>query len=104
MRAMPSGGSGEEERAEALAAGDRRRILDAPGLEELHELLPRSLVVPGAVAAHDLQELVGRAGAIALPVQHHCEIEARLVIVRVCLDPALEVGRRAELLGLRCKL
>src|SRR5678816_1986716 len=97
-------GSGEEQRREALPAGDRRRVLDAPRLEELHELLARRLLVPAAIAPDDLQQLVGRAGTVALTVQHHGEIEAGLVVVRVGLETASEVGRRAELLRLRGKL
>ena len=87
-----------------LPPRDRRRVLDAPGLEELHQLLARRLLVPGAVAADDLKQLLGRAGAVALAVQHDRQVEARLVVVRVRLEAPQQVGRLAELFGLRGKL
>ena len=96
--------SGEEQRGEALAAGDRRRILRSPGVEELHKLLARRLLVPGTVAADDLQELIGRAGPVSLPVQDDGKVEAGLMVVRTGLDAPAEIGGRAEFLRLGGKV
>src|SRR3954470_3919783 len=65
-------------RAAALRKQDRRQPLaafhgglvgDAPGFEELHELLARAVLVPLAVPLHDLEQLVGGVLPLARGVQ-----------------------------------
>src|SRR3712207_7524214 len=46
-----------------------RLVHGAPGLEELDELFSGAVLVPVAVAAHDLDELVDRLLALAAGVQ-----------------------------------
>ena len=56
------------------AAGNGCRILEAPGLEQLNQLLARSLVVPLAVASHEVEKVVdpkpGPRAAVKVPVPH----------------------------------
>src|SRR3569833_316970 len=55
----------KQNRRQLLAAFDRRRIGEAPGLEELDELLARAVLVPLAIAADNLEQLLRRFLALA---------------------------------------
>src|SRR5215469_5395169 len=57
--------SRKEDRRETAPGCDRERIRRPHRLEELQELLARGLLVPGPVAADDLQELVDPRLALA---------------------------------------
>src|SRR5687768_739332 len=95
---------GEKQRRQALPSLHRSRVLGAPGLEELDELLARRGVVPGPVAPDDLQELVGCAGAVAGSIERQRQIEAGLIVTRIGLDAFGEIAGLAELFRLRRKL
>ena len=56
---------------------------DPPGIEQLHKLLARRIVVPGAILDDQRQQLFERAVAIALGVQRQGEIEAGLCVLRI---------------------
>ena len=56
--------SSEQHGGELAPRGHGGRIVEAPGLEELQQLQPRGVLVPGAVAADDLQQRVGRLLAL----------------------------------------
>src|SRR5208337_2985895 len=90
----------EPDRRQLPPRGDRRRVHQTPSLEQLQQLLARRLVVPRSVPPDDLDELVGRALAIALGRQREGEIEARLVVVRIGRNRLLERREVADALGL----
>lgn len=78
-----------------------RRLLRPPGLEELQELLAGSVLVPLAVPANDLDEMVD-GGLLVAGGKRNGKVETRLMIRRVVLDPRLEfsqVPQRRSLLG-----
>ena len=52
-----------------------RLVGAAPRLEELHQLFSRAILVPFAIAFDDLEQLVGRLGAVALGVERGRQIE-----------------------------
>ena len=81
-------GSPQENRngGQLAAAGEGELVLRPPGLEELHQLLARGLLVPVALLADDVEQLVGGLGAFARAVEQHGEVEPRLEIVGVLLD------------------
>ena len=72
----------------------------APGLEKLHELLARAVLVPLAIALDDLEQMVGRLGPVALRIQRGRQIESGLMIERVCGDFLFELGDRPDRLRL----
>src|SRR5215217_1786708 len=82
--------SGKEDRRQLAPPRDRHLIHRAPGLEELDELFSGRFVVPAALAAHDLDELVDRLLALAAGVQGNGQIEARLVVAGVGGDLLLQ--------------
>src|SRR5262249_23665395 len=67
--------SRKQDRRQPLAAVDGRLVGGAPGLEELHQLLARAVVVPFAIALDDLEQIVDRLLAPSLTVQAEREIE-----------------------------
>src|SRR5215217_7137981 len=94
--------SGEQDRGQSPPRRKSRWVRRTPGFKELHELLARGVLVPGPVAAHDFEKLIGRFRSIAASVQRQRKIESSLMIERVGLDPALEirgVSERSRLLG-----
>src|SRR5438046_795902 len=96
--------SREQDRRQPLAPLDRRLVRATPGLEELYELLACAVVVPLAVALHNVEQMIGRIEAIALGVQRHRKVEPRLVVERVRRDLLLELGDGAERLRLLGKI
>jgi len=77
----------EQDRRKPLASIHGGLIGRPPGVEELHELLSRGVVVPFAVALDDLEQLIGGLSA-RLPDAFSAgrEVESRLMIERVCRD------------------
>ena len=73
----------KQNRRQPLAAFDGGRVGRAPGLEELHQLLARAVVVPLAIALDDLEQLVDGLAAVALGVERDGKIEARLMVERI---------------------
>src|SRR3546814_12413005 len=75
----------------------------AEGVEDLDELLARGVLVPAAVAPHDIEQALDRPLGIALRVAGKRQIEARLVVVCVAGDALGELrdpaGRRFSLGG-----
>src|SRR6266850_3226669 len=59
----------EQDRRQPLAPVEGRLVGRPPGLEQLHELLARAILVPFAIAAHDLEQVVERLLALALGVE-----------------------------------
>src|SRR5690242_17079312 len=57
--------SRKQDRGEPPARGDGERVRGPHRLEEFQQLLARGLVVPGAVAPDDLQELLDGGFALA---------------------------------------
>src|SRR5712671_7415507 len=86
----------KQNRRQSLAAGNRGLVGRAPGLEELHELLARAVVVPLAVALDDFHQLIDRLRALAAGVERHRKIEAGLMVERIGLDLLLELADRAD--------
>ena len=89
---VTSGRSGKQDRRESPPRGDRERIRRSHRLEEFEQLLARRFLVPSAVAADDLQELVGPRLALARGEERRGELVARLEILGVALDPRLELA------------
>ena len=78
------------------------RVLEAPGLEELEQLLARGLVVPGAVAAEGLQQRVGgRRARSSAAFSADGQVDAGLVVVRVGGQPGLVLRQLAARLAPR---
>mgnify|MGYP003338238324 CR=1 FL=1 len=69
-------GSGEHQRRQLAPAADGHRVHRAPGLEQLQQLLAGAVVVPGPVAADDLDQLIDRLLLLALGVEAQREVEA----------------------------
>src|SRR5918911_3548768 len=90
------GRSCKQDRGELPPSRDRVLVRRTPGLEELNELLARAVLVPTAIPADDFKKLVDRFLAPAAGVEPEGQIEAGLVIGRVCLDPALQIRKIAE--------
>ena len=85
-----------------LAPLDGRLVRAAPGLEELHQLLAGAVVVPFAVALDDCKQLLGGRRPVTLRVERGGEVEARLMIERICGDFLFQLGdgpERLRLLG-----
>src|SRR5689334_20104387 len=82
-KALPVISSREEDRGEAAPPRDGERVGRAHRFEELHQLLAPSLLVPGAVAPHQLEQLVDRRLALAGGEQRRRQIEPRLVVLRI---------------------
>ena len=82
----------EQHRGKFPAAGDGGLVRRAPGIEQLHELLARAVVVPFAVALDDRDQVVGCRVAIALGILGEREIETGLMIGRICGDLGLQIG------------
>src|SRR5215470_1851381 len=90
----------KQNRRQLAAALDGRLVGRPPRLEELHELLARAVVVPFAVAPHDLDEMVDRLLAAVLAVERHRKVEPRLVVERIGRDLGLELADRTDRLRL----
>src|SRR5271156_398311 len=82
LRVMGPGppSSAEHEGGQPPPAGNRQRMGRAQGLEELHQLLARRLVVPGPVPLEYLQQLVDCRFLLAGRIEGHGEIEAGLMV------------------------
>src|SRR3954465_8003571 len=93
---MDQSSSGKQEDRQALGSLDGCIVGAAPGLEELHQLLAGAVVVPFAVALDDREQLLGGGCAIALRIQRGGEVEARLMIERVCGDFLFQLGHRPQ--------
>src|SRR5215472_16391970 len=87
--------SRKEDRRETPPRCDRERIGRPHRLEELQQLLARGLLVPGAVAPDDLEELVDPGLALARGEERRGKLVARLEIPGVALNPRLELAERA---------
>src|SRR5256885_16925327 len=87
--------SRKQNRGEPLAGGDGERIGRPHRLEKFEQLLARTLLVPGAVAADNLEELVDAGLALARGEERGGKLVARLEILWVALDPGLELAQRA---------
>src|SRR5262249_20627947 len=92
-------GSRKEDGGEPAARRNRERIRRSHRLEELEKLLARGLLVPGAVLADDLQELVDPGLALARGEERPGKLLARLEILGIALDAGLEVAEGALGLG-----
>src|SRR5262245_21953142 len=79
--------SRKQNRGKPPARSDRERIGRPHRLEELEELLARGVLVPGAVAPDDLQELVDGRLALARREERGGELVARLKILGIALNP-----------------
>src|SRR5262249_49191633 len=95
-----TGRLGEQDRRQALASGDRRFVGRPPRLETLEELLARAIIIPFAVAPHDLDQLIDRLLPAVLAVERDREVEAGLMVERAGGDLLLELGDRADRLRL----
>src|SRR6185437_11418216 len=85
---------GEQDRRQPLAPLDGGFIGRAPGLEQLHQLLARAVLVPFAVAFDDFEQLLRRLAALAAGVERRRQIESRLMIERVCGDFLFQLRHR----------
>ena len=56
---------GEQKRRQPAPRVDRYGILGPPSLKQLHELLAGGLVIPFALAAHELEQKLDRLGFLA---------------------------------------
>src|SRR5438105_13147090 len=86
----------EQDRRQPFAPVDRRFVGRSPGFEQLHELLARAIVVPLAIAPHDLEQMVERLLALSLRVERDREIEARLMVERSGGDLLFQLGTRPD--------
>src|SRR5437764_11379152 len=86
----------KQNRRQPLAAGNGGLVGRAPGLEELHQLLARAVVVPLAIALDDFHQLIDRLDTLAAGVQRHREVEARLMVERIGLHLLLEIADRSD--------
>src|SRR2546421_8457765 len=91
---------GKQDDRQALASLDGCIVGAAPGLEELHELLARAVVVPFAVALDDREQLLGGRCPVALRIQRRRKVESGLMIERVCGDLLFQLGDRSQRFGL----
>src|ERR1700742_773221 len=94
----------EQDGRQPLAAFNGGFIRPAPGLEELHELLARAVIVPFAIAPDDLEQLAGGLAALAAGIQRGRQVESGLMVDRICGDFLFQLGDRAERLGLLVKI
>src|SRR5271170_5910328 len=94
----------EQDRRQPPAALDRGLVGRTPGLEKLHELLSRAVVVPFTVALDDADQLLQRVEPLALAVERQRKIEPRLMVERIGGDFLLQLGYRPEILCLFGKL
>src|ERR1700722_8043870 len=90
----------KQDRRQPLASLDGGFIGRAPGLEQLHQLLARAVLVPFAVALDDFEQLLRRLGALAASVERRRQIESGLMIERVCGDFLFQLRHRADRLRL----
>ena len=65
----------------------------AQGVEDFDQLLAPGFVVPGFVAADQLQQLVDRALGIAPREQGQGKIEPRLIVFRIGFDGGAQLLR-----------
>src|SRR5215472_16141702 len=104
-RGSIAGISTEENRRELAPRRLGCGIIEAPRLEEFQQLLPRSLIIPGAIAANDAQQRLRRLLALVRRIQRTREIVARLQVAGVGGDARLEraelIARLAPFLGQR---
>src|SRR3546814_13507748 len=75
--------SGEENRREAAPLLRDPGILEPDHFEELEQPLARGALVPVAVAADDLEQLVGGGVAVALVHQGAGKLVARLQVIGI---------------------
>src|SRR4029077_2279339 len=74
---------GEQDRRQPLASFDSRLIGRPPCVEQLHELLTRSVVVPFAIAFHDCDQMFERVMSAAFAVERKRKIEPCLMVERI---------------------
>src|SRR4029077_21040341 len=79
---------------------DRCFIGRTPGVEKLHQLLARAVIVPFAVALDDRQQMLERIEPAALAVKRERKIKGRLMIERVGGDLLFKLGNRPHGFGL----
>src|SRR4051812_38165070 len=84
----------KQNRRQPLARVDGDFVHWTPGVEQLHELFARGVLVPFAIALHDGQEMIGGLRLLALGVERDSEIVARLMIERVGGDLLFEFRNR----------
>src|SRR4029077_15147441 len=82
--------SREQHGRQLPARSDRPWIGWSHCLKKRDQMLACRLVVPFAVAPHDFEQFLNGAFAIAFGVTRQCEVEARLVIVWILLQPAVQ--------------
>src|ERR1700722_17033412 len=87
--------SRKQNRGQLASSVERLWIGRSHGLEQRDDLLSRRLIIPFAVAAYNLQELVQGAFAVAACVQRQRQIVARLMVARVLSQLGLEDFRFA---------
>ena len=92
--------SREEHRRQLAPPGEGRLVGRAPGLEELEQLLACRLLVPITVLAEDFKEPVGCRLAVAARIEGEGEVEAGLVVGRVCRRPWPRARRYRRVGGL----
>src|SRR5271166_1636821 len=90
---IPIPPSGKHLGGEPPSAAQGQRIGRPHRLEEFDELFARGLLVPLAIALEKIQQLVDRGLSLAAAEQPGCELEARLVIVRVCRQASAQFAR-----------
>src|SRR6266436_9166969 len=94
----------KQNRRQPLSAIDGGLVGRAPGLEQLHQLFARPVVVPFAIALDDLEQVIDCLLTASLCIQREREIETGLVVERVRRDFLLEVGDRSDRLRLLAQL
>src|SRR5260370_1070361 len=94
----------KQNRRQPLSAIDGGLVGRAPGLEQLHQLFARPVVVPFAIALDDLEQVIDCLLTAPLCIQREREIETGLVVERVRRDFLLEVGDRSDRLRLLAQL
>src|SRR3954468_5667429 len=83
----------EQQRGELAPPRQRRRVVEAPGLEELQQLPARRLLVPGLVAPDRLDQRGDRPGPVARGVERDGKVDPRRMVVRVGGEARLELGQ-----------
>ncbi len=97
--------SGKQKRRQLAPCAERRGIGIAPRLEELEQLLARTVIVPLAAGLHDEKQLIGRIFTPPLRVTHLRKIEPGLIIIGISLNSLFEFNRITDELDLvgQCK-
>src|SRR5688500_5648262 len=75
----------EQQRRKPPPRGDRAGVGRAHGLEQSHQLLARSVLIPFAVPLHDIEQFFQRLVALAVRIEAEREIITRLEVRRVTI-------------------